>query len=263
MLGRELVRQLSVRMNVVGSTVSSGEDTDWLIRNVDVSRSGDFERVMDRVRPDAVVNCAGIVKSECESIHASRVWDVNARAPHALATIAGRRGARFVHVSTDCVFSGHAGRYREYDTTDAEDTYGKSKAAGEVVGPHDCLTIRTSFIGLDPRRRRGLLEWLIAQGDGVVPGFARAGWSGLSSPELARAIGLALDTPSLSGLYHVTGPIVSKADLLEALVREMGLPCRVERVEGPRIDRSLDGSKFANATGYASPTWVEMARELA
>jgi len=264
MLGAALVRQLSVRMDVLGTTMENGNYGDRLIRGVNVSRSSDVERAMDWSNPDAVVNCAGIVKSECSTRDASTVWDVNARAPHMLATIAGQRGCRFLQVSTDCVFSGRAGNYREGDPTDAEDLYGQSKAAGEVVGPHDCLTIRTSFVGRDPRRRRGLLEWLLAK-DALgepVHGYTRARWSGLSAPELARAIGLALATPSLSGLYHVAGPTVSKADLLETLVLE-GLSCRVERVDGPPVDRSLDGSKFANATGYAPPTWAEMARELA
>jgi len=263
MLGAALVRQLSGRMDVFGTTMENGNYEDRLIRGVNISRTADIERAVDWSSPDAVVNCAGIVKGECSTRHASVVWDVNARAPHAIAAIAGRRGCRFLQVSTDCVFSGRTGGYREGDPTDAEDTYGKSKAAGEVVGPH-CLTIRTSFVGRDPRRRRGLLEWLLARDAAGEPvqGYTRSLWSGLSAPELARAVGLALATPGLSGLYHVAGPTVSKADLLEALVLE-GLTCRVERVDGPPVDRSLDGSRFAEATGYAPPTWAEMARELA
>jgi dTDP-4-dehydrorhamnose reductase len=259
MLGTALMKHL-VRQsdNVFGTT----QDTvAGLIGGIDISDPIDVLRALDVAKPEVIVNCAGIVKSECHRYSTDRVQAVNTRAPHAIADIARRRGVRLVHVSTDCVFSGRRGSYREKDLTDAEDLYGQSKAAGEVSDRSDCLTIRTSFIGRDPRRGRGLLEWLLAARD-TVPGFVGAHWSGLSAPELARALTLALATPALSGLYHVVGPPVSKADLLQVLVQEMRLPCRVKRVDGERVDRTLNGSRFVDVTGYAPPGWVEMAREL-
>lgn len=262
MLGAVLMRQLADQFDVYGTALSKDHGSARLIQGVDVANSDDVERVMESVNPDAVVNCAGIVKSECSIQSPERILAVNTRAPHAIAAASRRRGCRFVHVSTDCVFSGKRGSYHEYDPVDAEDLYGRSKAAGEIVGRPDCLTIRTSFIGRDPRRQRGLLEWLLAQ-QGAVPGFTRARWSGLSTFELARAISLALATPHLFGLYHVAGPPISKADLLEVLVRELGLGCRVDRVDEQPIDRTLNGSRFADATGYVPSTWVEMAQELA
>ncbi len=262
MLGAALAAHLgSVGIAVLGTTLSERGQVG-VIPCVDIARPGDIERAFEEADADVAVNCAGIVKSECPSRDPDQVAAVNARAPHSMAEIARRRGARLVHISTDCVFSGRQGSYCEDDPTDAEDLYGQTKAAGEILDREDWLTVRTSFIGRDPRRRRGLLEWLLAQGDGAVPGFTRALWSGPSAPELARAIALALATPALSGLYHVVGPPVSKADLLEVLVREMGLGCQVLREDGPPLDRTLDGSRFAAATGYASPGWAQMAREL-
>ena len=181
-----------------------------------------------------------------------------------MAEIAKACGARLIQVSTDCVFSGRRGGYREDDPTDAEDIYGQSKAAGEIIDRPDCLTIRTSFIGRDSRHHRGLLEWLLAaQAGSTVPGFVRARWSGLSAPALARVVALALATPHLFGLYNIAGPPIRKADLIEMLVLRLGLKCRVERVDGEAIDRTLDGSRFVAATGYKPPWWVEMAQELA
>jgi len=264
MLGSALVRHLATGdFEVWGATSGRGEaQSGVLLQDVDVTRPGDVDRALDASRAEAVVNCAGVVKSECAAVGDERVAAVNARAPHAVAELAARRGARLVHVSTDCVFSGRRGSYREDDSTDAEDLYGQSKAAGEVREPH--VTLRTSFIGRDPRRQRGLLEWLLARGgETTVPGFTRAMWSGLSAVELARVVAFVLLAPSMSGLYHVAGPVTSKADLLEVLVRELGLGCRVERVGGEVLDRTLDGSRFQQVTGYVPPSWAEMARELA
>lgn len=261
MLGSALMAHFKrIGTDVQGTTLLD-QGSDDAILDVDITRPKDVDRAFERVWPNVAINCAGIIKSECSRHDPARVIAVNARAPHVMADIARTHGARFVQVSTDCVFSGRRGGYRENDPVDAEDFYGQSKAAGEIADRPDCLTIRTSFIGRDPKRRRGLLEWLLAH-DGVVPGYTRVRWSGLSAPELARAVA-SVATTDLWGLYHVAGASVSKADLLEVLVQEMGLKQHIERVDAPVLNRTLDGSRFAAATGYNPPGWVEMARELA
>jgi dTDP-4-dehydrorhamnose reductase len=72
---------------------------------------------------------------------------------------------------------------------------------------------------------------------------------------------LAIDS-NLFGLYHVAGDFISKADLLEVLVRELGLTCRVDRVSGDVVNRTLNSSKFNAVTGYMPPNWTHMAKEL-
>uniref|UniRef100_UPI001953B78B hypothetical protein n=1 Tax=Stenotrophomonas maltophilia TaxID=40324 RepID=UPI001953B78B len=64
--------------------------------------------------------------------------------------------------------------------------YGRTKFLGEVGDP-DGLTLRTSIIGRELSRKRGLLEWLLAQ-QGSVRGYARAIFSGLTTHELGRVI---------------------------------------------------------------------------
>jgi dTDP-4-dehydrorhamnose reductase len=247
MLGAALTRCLELAdFEVCRATLSEG---------IDIADVVDVEFAFRKAKPDVAVNCVGIVKSECSE----RAVAVNARAPHAMAYVARKYDARFVHVSTDGVFSGRRGNYYEDDVADAEDLYGQTKAAGEIVDRPDCLTIRTSFIGRDPRRRRGLLEWLLTKD--VVQGYTQSLWSGLSATELARAIVLAIDS-NLSGLYHVAGDFISKADLLEVIVKELGLGCHIERVPGEPVDRTLNSCKFNSATGYVTPSWAHMAEEL-
>ena len=71
-------------------------------------------------------------------------------------------GAKFIHYSTDCVFSGARGNYTEDDTPDAVDVYGLSKYLGEVVGA-GALTLRTSIIGHELSSSRSLLNWFLSQ----------------------------------------------------------------------------------------------------
>jgi dTDP-4-dehydrorhamnose reductase len=234
-----------------------------ILAGIDITRFDDLIRALDWCAPEVVINCAGIVKSECDQNRPERVIATNSVAPHVLATLTAPLGCRVIHVSTDCVFDGTRGARKESDPTDATDLYGQTKAAGELVEYNHCVTLRTSFIGIDLVRKRGLLEWLLA-GEGKAVGYTNAMWSGLSTHELARAIRVAVDDKNLKGgLYHVAGPLISKADLLQVLIEAYKLPCRLQLEDEPRIDRSLYGSKFTQATGYCAPSWATMAEELA
>lgn len=259
MLGSALMRQLKKNsfVTVFGTSLSGPAD----IAAVDITSAGGLERAFAVARPAVAINCAGIVKSEA----ADRMWTTNADAPHLMARVAGNWACRLIHISTDCVFDGRCGNYSENDPTNAQDLYGRSKAAGEsatLVAPLHCTVIRTSFIGRDPRRGRGLLEWLL-QSDQEVAGFANARWSGLSAPELARVIERVAFTPTLAGLYHVVGPVITKLELLRLLVQSFKLTRRILEMETPVIDRTLDGSTFRAVTGYEAPDWATMAEELA
>jgi dTDP-4-dehydrorhamnose reductase len=171
-------------------------------------------------------------------------------------------GARLIHFSTDCVFSGRRGKYRETDVSDAEDLYGRTKYLGEASGKH-CLTLRTSIIGRELTRKTGLLEWFLAQ-SGTVKGYTKAVFSGFTTLEMARIVEkvLAARTP-LSGVYHVSSEPISKFELLTMIRDTLGLPIEIEPYDEFRCDRSLDSSRFREALPYRPPEWKAMVEELA
>lgn len=254
---------LMCRSNFYGTTRRLDSSDKRILPNIDVTRLYDLYKALDWAGPDVVINCAGIVKSECDRHDPERVVAVNSRAPRTLAKLAADEECRVIHVSTDCVFDGSRGGRTESDSPDATDLYGHSKNLGELREYSHCVTLRTSFIGRDRVHGRGLLEWLLKQ-EGDVPGYARSMWSGLSTHELARVIRQTAlrNHPPLSGLYHVAGPVISKAALLVILAKAYGLACRIQPENEPCTDRTLDGFKFAQVTGYEPPTWTAMAEEL-
>lgn len=260
--GRALMRAASKVDHEAWGTTRGDLDARWMIPGVDITRREDVEQAIGGVTPDVVVNCAGIVKSECDKHDPSHVIGVNALAPHLIATIAKEHGCRVIHLSTDCVFDGSRGARTEDDTTDATDLYGRSKATGELRGYDHCLTIRSSFIGNDPRYGRGLVEWLRQHRGRDIVGWTNALWSGVTAAELSRAI-VDAATRQLSGLYNVSGPVVSKADLLVLLNHVLGLSCLVRYANEPHIDRTLDDARYRAIVGRASPRWIDMAQELA
>ena len=122
-----------------------------------------------------------------------------------------------IHISTDCVFSGTGGNYKESDVKDGKGYYAQSKALGEVINDKD-LTIRTSIIGPELKNNGiGLLGWFLKQ-SGEVRGYTQAIWSGVTTLELAKYIYSYLQGSRLSGILHLTNnrPI-SKFDLLEII----------------------------------------------
>jgi dTDP-4-dehydrorhamnose reductase len=229
---------------------------------VEARGSTRIEEVIGQFRPAAVVNCIGIVKQRPESEEAIASIEVNALLPHRLAIACRAAGARLVQLSTDCVFSGDKGGYREEDRPDPVDVYGRSKLLGEVTG-EGALTVRTSMIGRGLYRKTSLVDWFLAQ-KGKVQGYRRAVFSGLTTRELARVIRMILEKhPQASGLYHLSAAPINKYDLLTKLRERLAAQVDIVPVDEPRIDRSLDSTRFRRVFSYKPPEWDAMLDELA
>jgi len=274
MLGHKIFQTLQSRYPDTGCTVA-GSLEDPAYRKIPLFRRG---KVVDRVdamelaamrttlqglRPDWVVNCIGITKQREEAKFSIPSIKLNALLPHKLAEFAGEWGGRVIHFSTDCVFSGKQGNYTEDSPSDAEDLYGRSKYLGEVTA-ENALTLRTSMIGRELMSFRSLLEWFLSQSGKTIRGFRRVIYSGVTTNYLSQLVGnLIADHPGLSGLFQVTGPPVSKHDLLCMIRKAYGLQVNILPDEQEVSDRSMVGEKFRNTTGYPSPEWSELIAQLA
>lgn len=269
MLGNQLLRSLSIRHDVrvtLRQRLSAYKEYDLFraenaYEGVEAGSMDRLIEVLGEFRPEGVVNAVGIVKQRSAAKENIPSLEINSLFPHRLAGLCKAAGMRLVHMSTDCVFSGRKGKYRESDPCDAEDLYGRTKYLGELYDNH-CVTLRTSIIGKELSRRQGLLEWFLAQ-RGSVQGFRNAIFSGFTTLELSRIIERILtEHPEKGGLYHVSSDPISKFDLLTLIKREMGLGIEIIPTEEPRLDRSLDSSRFRREFNYTPPTWEAMIREL-
>lgn len=232
-----------------------------VISGVDVLDKDALVHLFERVKPDVVVNCVGLIKQLESSADPLVALPINAMLPHRLARLAALIGARLIHLSTDCVFSGTRGGYTEADPSDATDLYGASKFIGEVDYPN-AITLRTSIIGHELSRATGLVGWFLAQ-DGPVKGFTRAIFSGLPTCELASVIhSHVLPRPELRGVYHVAAKPISKYDLLSLVAEIYGKKITITPDDKLSIDRSLNGSRFEQATGYTAPDWPTLITRM-
>lgn len=270
MLGNAVFRFLadSPTIETVGSVRSPGalqyfrEDLRARIFcGVDVENPDSLIRLFASASPNVVINCVGLVKQLATANDPLLAIPVNSILPHRLARISQACGARFIHVSTDCVFSGSRGNYHEDDIADAKDLYGQSKYLGEVAYPGS-ITLRTSIIGHELNSAHGLVGWFLSQ-QGSVKGYRRAVFSGLPTAELARVIrDFVIPRPELSGVYHVASKPINKHDLLSLVAREYGRATEIIPDDHVAIDRSLNASRFHNATGYVAPEWPELIGQM-
>lgn len=232
-----------------------------VVAGIDVENSDALAGVFARVRPQAVINCIGLVKQLSEASDPLGALPINSLLPHRLTRLCAISGARLVHVSTDCVFSGSRGMYRESDESDAKDLYGKSKYLGEVAA-HHAITLRTSIVGHELGSAHGLVGWFLSQ-EGTVKGFTRAIFSGLPTVELSRVVrDIVLPRPELFGVYHVASEPISKYDLLRMVAAVYGKQVTIVPDDALVIDRSLDPGRFREATGYVAPPWPQLVAAM-
>lgn len=271
MLGHKLVQRLSGRFDVW--TTVRGRPCTYaryglieearVVGGVDVLNWDSIEDVMSRVRPDALVNCVGIIKQLPSAHDPVLSLSINALLPHRLQRLCVAAGARLLHVSTDCVFSGRKGAYTEDDTSDAIDMYGRTKYLGETSG-EGALTVRTSVIGRELATTSGLVEWLLSQRGRRVHGYRHAIYTGFTTERMAEITAFLLrDRPELHGTIQVSSDPISKYDLLHLLREAFGVDLEIEPADDVQIDRSLDSSRFRTMTGFVPVSWPDMVRELA
>jgi dTDP-4-dehydrorhamnose reductase len=231
-----------------------------VIAPVFAERDEDLTRAIDLSRPDCIINCIGVIKQAATASDPETIIRGNAVLPHVLSRLAASARARLIHISTDCVFSGAKGQYKEEDAADATDMYGRTKLLGEVRGPG--LTIRTSIIGRELSTRHGLVEWFLS-GSRTIRGYAKAIYTGFTTREFVRVLSsIMLEHRQLDGVLHVSSEPISKYDLLLLLKHHYSTEATIERDDGFECDRSLDSTKFRGLTGYAPPSWNEMIREM-
>jgi dTDP-4-dehydrorhamnose reductase len=243
---------------------------------LDLARPAGLEAIMDRVRPQWVVNAAAytaVDRAESEFEAAERI---NAEAPGLIGQLASRHGAGIIHYSTDYVFSGDSCEpYREHDPTSPRSIYGRSKLAGESAlfeSGAAALVLRTSWV----YGRRGhnfflTMLRLFADRDEVSVVSDQTGsptWSRMLAEATAQVLGQLISgrrrLEDVGGLYHVTGGGQTTWHGFASAIAELaGASCRVKPISteeyptaAPRPSYSvLDNSKFLETFGLALPHW--------
>ena len=183
----------------------------------DVTDLKKLKQILDKIRPDIIINCIGILNDKSDDDIIKTIY-INTFLPKWLEHYYQATNCKIIQLSTDCVFKGTKGNYRENDVKDEDNIYGLSKNLGEIDNSKD-FTIRTSIIGPELKTGKGLFDWFMRQTK-EVNGYTNVYWSGITTLELAHIVDEAI-SQDITGLYNITQKgKISKYKLLQ-LVKDV------------------------------------------
>jgi len=229
---------------------------------INYKKKRDIIKVFNQIKPDLIINCIGVIKQLVKKKKVSEILRVNSVLPHYFAQIVNlQKKIRLIHFSTDCVFSGTKGKYRETDLPDAQDIYGRSKLLGEL-SCSNTLTLRTSIIGHELQTKHSLLNWFLDQKKSVK-GYKNGIFSGLTTLEIAKVLDkFIIPNKNLEGLYHLSGKTISKYDLLNLIKKVYKRNIKIYINRNLKINRSLNSNSLQQITGYKPNNWNKIIKEM-
>lgn len=218
----------------------------------------DIDKIVDRIKPQVVINCIGLLNRVAEENQALAVL-INSYLPHYMDELSEKKNFKFIHVSTDCVFDGKKGQYAVDSFKDAYSFYGQSKALGEINNNRS-VTLRTSIVGPDENPKGiGLFQWFMKQ-ENETKGYSKAIWTGITTIQFAKCMEEAIEK-NLAGLYHaVNGDKIAKADLLKLFAKYFKPSTKVIEDASFVSDKSLILRE--NDYKFNIPSYEQMIKEM-
>lgn len=239
--------------------IARSKDTKYVAKEIDVTDFACLEKYLKEIKPDIVINCIGILVSKSNNELATAI-QINSYLPHFLSELGNKLNYKLIHISTDCVFSGKDGGYKEDSFRDGDDNYSRTKALGEVINDKD-LTIRTSIIGPELKTNgTGLLDWFLKQND-EIRGYSKAYWSGVTTLELAKQMEYFIDQ-DIKGLFHLCpDDKISKYDLLKQFANIWNKKITINENQNYKVDKSLVCTRKDFIYKNCRPTFKNMLIE--
>jgi len=231
MAGHMIYNYLSSKENYSITTISESEifPKGSIIPN---------DKILSNYHHDYIINCIRCLVEDSE-LYPSKAIMYNSYFPRMLENLHKKKKTKIIHLSTDCVFSGKNGNYKELSVPDGYTIYARTKSIGEINNDKD-ITIRTSYIGPNINGiNEELFDWFIKQ-KGEVNGYKNAFWNGITTLELAKKIKTVIED-DICGIYHLCGnQKISKFNLLKLIKNIWSKDnVQIKGVFNNKIDRSL------------------------
>tara|TARA_R110001592_G_scaffold58067_6_gene176309 strand:+ start:3726 stop:4628 length:903 start_codon:yes stop_codon:yes gene_type:complete len=138
LLGQKLVKLLANKEGIELLATSKGNNrisnqSGYIYKSLDITNQLEVEAIFDEFKPDTVINTAAMTNVDaCES-DKELCWDLNVNAVKYMIAASKKHNTHLIHLSTDFVFDGEAGPYKETDEPSPLSYYGKSKYEAEKL----------------------------------------------------------------------------------------------------------------------------------
>lgn len=268
LLGLNLALQAAEQHTVIGvDRLSSLKPDLFEMYKLDLLQPDAVTRALDDIRPDWVIHCAALANVDACEKQPHLAQRLNADLPGQLAVQTAQRSLRLVHLSTDAVFDGRQGNYRETDEPNPLNSYARSKLLGEQVvlqNDPDAIVVRVNFYGWSQSGDRSLAEFFFnnLKAGQQINGFMDVLYCPLLANDLAELL-LEMLAAGLQGLFHVVSPEqLSKYQFGVRLAQVFGYdPALIRSISvhdsGLKANRSpnltLNTDKLTQALGHPAP----------
>jgi len=249
------------------------------VGELDISDKAQCEDFITKNKPDWIVNCAAYNSVDKAEAETDRAMLINCTAVRNIAEAIKGSDCRFIHISTDYVFSGDASvPYDENTTPDPQTAYGRSKLAGEKAAMmhNNSMIIRTSW--LYSRHGANFVKTILAKArknDTLQVVFDQSGtptWAADLAEAVMNIISSVIRNQVAfnAGIYHYSNEgVCSWYDLATEIVEEAGLNCRVQPILSSAFNAVakrpsysvLDKSKIKETYNLEIPHWRSSLRK--
>lgn len=212
------------------------------------------------VKPDIVINTAGITSVELCEKYPNLAYNVNAQLAVNLAKVCYKMSIKFVHISTDHLFTGNSEYITEEETVNPKNVYGLTKSAAEtgvLENNPSALVIRTNFYGWGTSYRHSFSDIILTalRSGKEIKLFSDVFYTPILAETLSDITHLLIDAGAF-GIFNVVGnERISKYDFGLRLARCFDLNTKLiypslmknqfALVQRP-FDMSLCNSKFSH-----------------
>ncbi|HPJ71533.1 MAG TPA: SDR family oxidoreductase, partial [bacterium] len=213
-LGWHLARLLAARGGEVLGTVYRRRPAEapFPVRLLDIRARQAVASVIGDFRPRFVVHAAAVISPAVCSADPVLARAVNAEGTEFVATAARAAGAVTIFTSTDRVFDGERGRYREEDVPRPLGPYGKSKLDGEeavrAADPGNIVVRLPLMYGMPSPCHAPFTGWMLEsfRGGGTMDLFLDQYRTPALVDDVAEAVARIVERPPSGGIYHLGGP---------------------------------------------------------
>ncbi len=185
---------------------------------LDATNLNDVEKILTSLKPQTVINCVGIGNVDFLEKNPSIAYNTNSDSAKNIAKICKKLGVKLIHISTDSVFDGKKGMYKESDNVEPLNVYAKSKVLAEQYIQditENFIIIRTNFYGFD-KKNRWFFNWIVnsLSNRKKITGFSDIIFNPLDVSTLSNLL-VELTESDYTGIIHLSSnDFLSKYDFI-------------------------------------------------
>jgi dTDP-4-dehydrorhamnose reductase len=243
---------------------------------LDLENEQALEKELIRIKPDILINAAGMTNvEECE-LKPNEADKINAIVPGVIARLSKKLNIYFVHISTDHLFDGTKSFQTEEDIVSPLNVYGKSKAKGEqevLKNNNEALIVRTNFFGCGTKYRKSFSDYIIEnlQLGNHIDLFDDVKYTPILASTAASFINILIQKQQF-GIYTIVSSekitkydfgklIANKFGFNKSLINKSSIKSKLNLIQRP-LDMSLSNLKFKNLIKLDIPTISTQIEEL-